>query len=990
MKRALAFCQNIKVSKQITNVFNTQKDVYYNTLTPEERVEVVTVESDHIDGSMGASTRDEKLSWLKSVPEDKNDCRILTNVRCLSEGVDVPTLDAVMFLSARNSQIDVVQSVGRVMRTAPDKKYGYIIIPVLIPSNVKPEDALDDNDRFRVVWTVLNALRAHDDRFNATINKLELNKKKPNGKSGGGTVLVGGVPRATGDDGKDNEATKALQQQFMLQFDDLKSVIYARMVQKVGDKRYWEQWAASVGEIAQRHIERIKKIVSNGGGHRHTFDDFIEGLRKNINPSITEDDAIEMLAQHLITRPVFEALFENYSFVKNNPISVSMQKMLDVLEDSALEKDQTILDRFYESVKTRASGIDNAEGRQKIIVELYDKFFRTAFPKVVEKLGIVYTPVEVVDFIIHSVEDVLQKEFGRSISDENIHILDPFTGTGTFITRLLQSGLIRNKDLVRKYEKEIHANEIVLLAYYIASINIENVFHDIIEEKNKYTSFEGICLTDTFQLAENDNSLLEKMFPENSKRITAQKKAPLKVIIGNPPYSVGQESANDNAKNQSYPKVESRIEDTYTKESKSVLSKSLYDSYIKAFRWASDRISDNGGVIGFVTNGSWIDGNALDGFRKCLESEFSTIYVFNLRGNCRTQGELRRKEGGNIFGLGSRTPISITILVKKPVNDEKNSIIYYQDIGDYLSRDDKLKQLTQYQKVTNSEIEWDILSPNQHGDWINKRDEVFANYVPIETTKKFNLASKSFYIVHAIGIATNRDSWVYGYNSNHVNKRMNECVVFYNNQLELYNSKLEGRKEIEIDSILITDPSKISWTRGLRKDIENNKKHVFNSNTVRLAAYRPFCKQILYYDRNFIESVGLSERFLPTDNTDNLIICCSGLAATRSFSVLITDCLPDLHFNGDSQCFPLYYYEEPNDSQTNLFDEHTDKYVRRDAITDFIYHRAREIYGPKVSKEDIFYYVYGFLHSSDYRTQYSSDLKKMQLNRPGFTGGSFT
>ena len=371
--------------------------------------------------------------------------------------------------------------------------------------------------------------------------------------------------------------------------------------------------------------------------------------------------------------------------------------MLDLLETQAIEKDTELLQKFYESVKLRASGIDNAEGKQRIIIELYDKFFKTAFPKMVERLGIVYTPIEVVDFIIHSVNDVLKQEFGRAINDENVNILDPFTGTGTFITRLIQSGLIDKKDLRRKYAKEIFANEIVLLAYYIATVNIENAFHDCISDfsvsskeakfqdynypmvadsktpkwnvETAYTPFGGICLTDTFQLGETDdaNELASKLFPQNFERVQRQKKTPITVIIGNPPYSVGQKSANDNAKNQSYYKLEKRIADTYAKDGTATNKNSLYDSYIKAFRWCTDRLANNDGVIAFVSNGAWLDGNSTDGFRKCLEKEFSSIYVFNLRGNQRTSGELSRREGGKIFGSGSRTPIAITLLVRRKI-----------------------------------------------------------------------------------------------------------------------------------------------------------------------------------------------------------------------------------------------------------------------------------------------------------------------------------
>ncbi|MBL7808446.1 MAG: DEAD/DEAH box helicase [Saprospiraceae bacterium] len=688
MRRAVAFCQNIKISEKTTRTFNETKNIYFESLPTEAREELVSVHAQHIDGGMNTPTRDEKLAWLKAAPADARECRMLTNVRCLSEGVDVPSLDAVLFLSARNSQVDVVQSVGRVMRRAPGKKYGYIIIPVVVPVDVEPDKALNDNERFKVVWTVLNALRAHDDRFNATVNKLELNKRRPD------QILVGRPDNRVGDgveygqpaefDGnvRDRDAAylragEAVSRQLSIQFEQLQSVLFARMVQKVGDRRYWEQWAKDVADIAERHIQRINRLILDGSEHQQAFADFMAGLRKNINPAITETEAVEMLAQHLITKPVFEALFEGYSFVKNNPISVSMQTMLDLLEGQALEKDAEVLQKFYESVRLRAAGIDNAAGKQRIIVELYDKFFKTAFPKMVEKLGIVYTPVEVVDFIIHSTDALLRKEFGRSLSDENIHVLDPFTGTGTFMTRLLQSGLIRPEDLTRKYTRELHANEIVLLAYYIAAVNIENAYHDATPDpddgigKANYTPFDGIVLTDTFQLGETDESekLFSSLFPQNSERVLAQKKAPLRVIIGNPPYSVGQKSANDNAQNQEYPKLDARIAATYAAATDATNKNSLYDSYIKAFRWASDRLDPkHGGIIAFVSNGAWIDGNATEGFRKCLEKEFSAIYVFNLRGNQRTSGELSRKEGGKIFGSGSRTPIAITFLVKKPEN----------------------------------------------------------------------------------------------------------------------------------------------------------------------------------------------------------------------------------------------------------------------------------------------------------------------------------
>ena len=974
MRKAVAFCQSIKTSQKISAVFSSFKDSYYDSLTQKEREEMVGVAAEHVDGTMSATTRDEKLAWLNASPSDGNECRILTNVRCLSEGVDVPSLDAVLFLSARNSQIDVVQSVGRVMRTAPGKKFGYIIIPVLIPANVTPEEALNDNKRFAVVWTVLNALRAHDDRFSATVNKIELNRHKP---AGGGSVLIGGIGDGSGTDtgdrisGGDGKA-KAVQLP-LPQLKELQNAIYARMVQKVGNKRYWEQWAADVAKIAQGYMERINRLIAAPGPHKAAFDDFLDGLRKNINPSVTPGEVVEMLAQHMITKPVFEALFDNYSFVRSNPVSKALQGMVNLLEEQALEKDTLVLSRFYESVKMRVSGIDNAEGRQRIIIELYDKFFRTAFPLTVEKLGIVYTPVEVVDFINRSVADVLQATFGRSLSDENVHVLDPFTGTGTFIARMIQSGLINAEALPRKYAYELHANEIVLLAYYIASINIENAYHATQNEDVAYTPFNGICLTDTFQLGETDdtNWLYAPALPQNSERVQAQQKTPIQIIIGNPPYSVGQKSANDDAQNQSYPRLEKRIGVTYAAQSNQTNKNSLYDSYIKAFRWASDRLNKTqGGIIAFVSNGYWLDGNAMDGLRKCLEEEFSAIYVFNLRGNQRTSGETSRREGGKIFGSGSRTPIAITILVKNPAHKGK-AFINYHDIGDYLSREEKLSIIVKKRSALNPAMNWQQLHPNEHGDWLNQRNDVFSSFIPLGD--KDNKENKQTFFVpfYSNGLKTQRDAWCYNASKIKLTDNVKHTIAFYNS---LVQSKKEKRP---LPSISGKD---ISMSMAFQNDLTREREKTFSENIICTALYRPFNKINCYFHSSLNERVYKIPSIFPINKAINIVIC---VCANKNEPPLMSTYIPDLHFNGDSQCFPLYYYEKKSIYQPTLFDGDSNaKYMRKDGITNFILERCRENYGPKVTKEDIFYYVYGLLHSPDYRKAFAADLKKMLPRLP--------
>lgn len=990
MKRAVAFCQNIAVSKKITNSFNETTELYINDLPKEKQEQMVSAHSKHVDGTMSAPERDELLGWLK---EESDECRILTNVRCLSEGVDIPALDAVMFLSARNSQVDVVQSVGRVMRRAKGKNYGYIIIPVVVPSDVEADKALDNNERYKVVWTVLNALRAHDDRFNATVNKIELNKKNPH------NILVGRPDTSFDEEGKpiqineshegdNSEAQQKLQRQLQLQFEELQSVVFARMVKKVGDRLYWEQWAKSVADIATRQIERISFLVDQKGEHKAVFNEFLSGLQKNINPSITKQQAIEMLSQHIITKPVFEALFEGYSFVKNNPISKSMQEMLNILEAQAVEKDTETLEKFYDSVRKRAAGIDNAEGKQKIIIELYEKFFKTAFPKMVEQLGIVYTPVEVVDFIIHSVNDVLIKEFGRSISDENIHILDPFTGTGTFITRLLQSGLIKQQDLHRKYSSELYANEIVLLAYYIAAVNIENAYHDVIEADNGYHEFNGICLTDTFQLGETKDhkDFFSKMFPQNSERVKAQQKAPLRVIMGNPPYSIGQKSANDNAQNQAYPKLDKRIADTYAKETNATNKNSLYDAYIKAFRWSSDRLDkDNGGIICFVSNGTWIDGNSQDGFRKHLEKEFSNIYVFNLRGNARTQGELRRREAGNVFDAGSRTPISITLLVKNPKTENEKANIQYHDIGDYLNKEEKFSIINKFHSVGNVDMPWTTLKPNAEGDWINKRNEIFDTFIPIGDKKGENVDSSYFVPYYSNGLKTQRDAWCYNSNKSYLTDNIEKTLSFHQKQVEAFKIISQKKTDITVKDFVDYDDFLISWTHNLLHDVMRGKVYELDESCLQNVLYRPFFKQHGYYSRALNERVYQIPKLFPSSKTENMVICISGLGGNKENTTLMSNTIPDLNcLDSGTQCFPLYYYEENNNQQLSLFDpieKSDDKYIRRDGVSDFIFDRVKKQYGIKkaggVIKEDIFYYVYGILHSPNYRNTFANDLKKM-------------
>ena len=950
MRRAVAFTHTIKASKALAAKFEDVTAAYTGEHAPDLRCEV-----EHVDGTMNSLTRNEKLAWLKAAT-DPDECRILSNARCLSEGVDVPTLDAVLFLTPRNSVVDVVQSVGRVMRTAPGKEYGYVILPVAVPADMAPEEALRDNQRYKVVWQVLQALRAHDDRFNATINKIDLNTKRPD------QIMVLPVT-----DPSEN-GTRSTQGTLTFPVELLTDAVYSRIVSKVGQRTYWEQLAKDVAQIAKAHVTRITAVVNDpDSGKRPAFEEFLEGLRATINPGINETAAIDMLAQHLVTRPVFEALFSDYQFLQSNPVSVTMQRMLEALEDQALDKERVVLHDFYESVRLRAEGVDNHAGRQRIMTELYEKFFKNALPKTADALGIVYTPVEVVDFILRATDQALQRHLGTRLTDEGVQVLDPFTGTGTFISRLLASGLIAPHDLARKYASELNANEMVLLAYYIAAVNIEAAYHDVAGTK-AFQPFDGIVLTDTFQMSEDADVIDHQVFSTNTDRALRQLGLDIRVIIGNPPYSVGQTSMNDANQNLKYPTLDRSIEQTYAECSTATNKNALYDSYIRAFRWASNRIGDRG-VIAYVSNGGWIDGNVHDGMRKTLAEEFNHIYVFNLRGNQRTAGELSRQEGGKIFGAGSRNTVAITLLVK--TGDPSPAQIQYCDIGDYLSRQ---KKLALVEAADLDTLSWETITPNPAGDWISHRSSGFEAMTPIGD--KSRGAGLKVFQTYAYALLSSRDAWVYNSSHSALEQNVDRTIRAYNHEVVRFARSGEDQS---ISRFVDQDPSKISWSDSLLRACEKGVQLRFDPTLVRTAAYRPFERRYLYFDPVLIHRAGLLPTMFPTTNTPNVGFTVVGVGSDKSWSTLMVNTIPDLAFWGSStsQFFPRYTYADPSGELDLDPGDLVDGYRRVDNITDQILAQFQASAGTDVTKDGIFYYVYGLLHSPDYRKRYAADLKKM-------------
>ncbi len=958
--RAIAFTNTIKASRLLESHWDGIVAQAVEMLPEAERPEAFRCETRHVDGQHHALDRKARIEWLKG--RSDGTCRILSNARCLSEGIDVPALDAVLFMSPRNSQVDIVQAVGRAMRKAPGKDLGYIVLPIAVPAGVEPAAALDDNERFAAVWSVLRALRSHDDRLDAEINKIDLNDARPD-------RIIFSVPDPEGD-GDPGDAPP-------LPFPPLDfppGAIYAKIVEKCGDRKYWETWAKDVADIFSRLVTRIDGLLDNPdhAALREWFEAFHGELRVSINDSIDRAGAVDMMAQHILTRPVFEALFEGYDFAGGNPVARALDALRGDFGEFGLENETRDLERFYESVRLRARGLDNSAARQRVLMELYERFFSTALKKDADRLGIVYTPVEIVDFILASADRVLRDEFGRSLGDEGVHVLDPFTGTGIFLVRLLQSAFVPDADLRRKYREELHANEIVLLAYYIAAIHIEEAFHGRAGGAD-YEPFGGIVLTDTFNLHTERTGFPREWLPDNSARAERQQGLPIQVVVGNPPWSAGQRSAADDNPNVTYPELEARISESYAARSTATLMNSLYDTYKMAIRWASDRIGERG-VVAFVTNGSWIDGNVDSGVRACLADEFTSVHVVNLRGNARTSGELRRAEGDNVFGQGSRAPVAITILVRNPDAAYGGCRILYRDIGDQLRRGRKLAILREAGSIAGID-DWRLIAPDRHHDWISQRDKAFRALYPVGSKEaKAGRADDAIFKLFGNGYATGRDVYVYNFSRE-------ECAGNARRMVDGYMGALRELEEnddpdITIDDIASHHSSHVRWDRELRRRLRQRISTGFSDQYIREVLYRPFVRQHQYANHTFVQAPGLGQDIFPTPDTENQAICTPGVGSTKPFSALVVDVMMDREVISKGQCFPRYRYERRNEDQGELLGD-AGALDRVDNIADTTLRAFRVHYADNtITKDTIFDYVYGVLHAPGYRERFANDLAK--------------
>jgi predicted helicase len=977
LKRAVVFAGRIADSKAFANQFLRTAKAYHEATDSEDEFRIFEVK--HVDGNMTATERKEFLDWLRGEPSP-GETRILSNAKVLTEGIDVPALDAVVFLKPRRSVVDVVQAVGRAMRKAPGKRYGYIILPIIVDPTRDVAEQLNKNDQFRTVWEILGALRSIDDRFDAMVRELWIkykNYKRNNGVDKGspdGPIII--------DVGKQMEIPMIFEE-------ELRNNLLGKIVEHVGDRIYLETYAKDVAAITTRLERHIIEALQHDGEYgektRKEFTSFLKALKEIINPSVTEDEARSMLVQHIVTKPIFEAIFGEYEFLKNNPIARSFDKISEMFE-AFIQRETQTLSEFYRTVRIRAKGLDKETERQDFLRQLYDSFFKIAFPKTSDRLGIVYTPVEVVDFLVKSAEAVLQEEFGLSLKDEGVVILEPFIGTGTFLVRLMYH--LPPEALRRKYDRgEIWGNEILLLPYYIALANIESSYYEITGE---YKPFRNLLLVDSFQLMENRDGFQITLFPEQyTELMKKQREAKINVIISNPPWFAKQQDENLGIKAVKYEALDQKIATTYAADSKATNKNSLYDSYIRAIRMATDRI-ENKGVIAFVTNSGFLDGNAADGLRKHLEKDFAKIYILNLRGNARLSGEAWRREGGKIFEQGSRAGVALLILVKD-TSKTGPAEIYYHDIGDYLSREKKLAQLKEYRDIKG--VSWKRIVPNEAHDWINQRSKDFEVFPALGHKKEPQ--DQAIFEKYSRGLGTFRDAWVYNFSKESLENNMRRMINEFNRHVELVKTGEITRDNI--DSKVDNDPKKIAWSLDLKKELLRKTLYSFeNAGVITESIYRPFVKEWLYFSKIFNGATYLLPQFFPEPDIENVAITVTGVGSSKLFSTLIVNRIPSLDFTDKTQTFPLYTYTpvDSNDFSVGHIEGETiitapsgKQYIRRENITDWALTEYRKRYENKVTKEDIFYYIYGLLHSPKYRERYKNDLKKM-LPRIPFVASS--
>ena len=726
----------------------------------------------------------------------------------------------------------------------------------------------------------------------------------------------------------------------------------------------YTEWEEAVAQFKDRVpalgnglAELIEKERGANREFTAAFAAFHEKCRQSINPNLSEAAVEEMLIQHLLTERIFRTVFSNPDFVHRNVIAREIETVITALMSHAFNRDEFLksLDPFYVAIERTAATIDDFSQKQGFLNTVYEQFFQGFSVEVADTHGVVYTPQPIVDFMVRSVEEILGSEFNRSLSDSGVHIIDPFVGTGNFIVRTMRE--IRPTALEDKYQSELHCNEVMLLPYYIASMNIE---HEFYEATGDYQPFEGICLVDTFDLAEDRQ--LPLFAPDNTRRVEAQKETPMFVVIGNPPYNVGQVNENDNNKNREYPTMDEKVAETYAKDSKATLKNQLSDPYVKAIWWASDRIKDEG-VVAFVTNNSFLDGVAFDGMRKHLSDDFDAIYILDLSGNVRKNPKLSGTTH-NVFGI--QVGVSINFFVKRRDNKNTQAEIFYARVDEIWRKEDKYRYLDSKKHCQN--VEWKSITPDRRYTWLTEGLHAeFETFIPIGTKEakaEKGEAMEVIFQTYSNGVKTNRDAWAYNFNRNALIENISRMIDTYNAEVDRWKRR-ENQAE-NLDDFVVSDETKIKWSGDLKLKLKSGTITDFSQGKVRVSLYRPFTESNLYFDRVMNNRVYVFPSIFPTPETEqeNRVICVSGIGSNKPFHTLIVETIPCLDSLEKTQCFPFYIYDEDG---TN----------RRENITDWALARFRAHYrDDAIGKWDIFHYVYALLHHSNYRERYQANLKR--------------
>ena len=728
-----------------------------------------------------------------------------------------------------------------------------------------------------------------------------------------------------------------------------------------------ESYAEKIPHIASTLKTKIKEAHQDNRKFKNQFAEFMSLCRTSLNPNISQAAVDEMLIQHLMTERIIRHVFQVERFTRDNVVAAEIEKVIDALTSQHFNRQEFLgaLAPFYKAVESVADRQADFQAKQDFINTVYERFFQGYSVKVADTHGIVYTPQPIVDFMCAAVEEALETEFDKKLGDEGVILIDPAAGTGNFVVNLLRRAFERNLSSFDDfYKRRLFANEVMLMPYYIASLNIEHEYYELI---GKVEPFPGLCFVDTLDLTEGRQLPSAMISEQNSERIKEQRKAKINVIIGNPPYNVGQLNENDNNKNRQYDVIDQRIRETYASDSKATLKNQLYDAYVKFFRWATDRLEGRDGIVCYVSNNSFIDARAFDGMRKHLMQDFNLIYHLDLGGN------LRKGAAGNVFDI--RVGVGITVAIRKQAY--QGNRLYYSMVDSDLSKKAKLDWLRAHASEAEEhkilELLREELEPNEKHDWfISSAESEFETYLPIGSqAAKRAKANKveTIFETYCPGVLTSRDAWVYDYDDDALAKRMRQFIENYNAEVDRY--KRQNPKP-NIDDFV--DIQKIKWSATLKTNLKRENYAGYDSAEIRNGLYRPFTKCPLYYAKPLIDRPGQFKSYFPNEQAEaeNRVICVTDAAYRSKFiSAMMTNSIPNLSVcstTDSHQCFPFYVYDEDGSN-------------RKENITDWALAQFRGRYDdPNISKWDIFYYVYALLHHPRYRERYALDLKR-QLPR---------